>query len=402
MGMKYDFDKIIDRTGTHAMSLEGYEDYLFGETEGLDIKYPPEDMIRMWVADMEFETSVAIVNSLRQRIDHGIFGYTQRKGAAYISAFAQWTKERYDWSLNTDHLVSAKGVIPVLYKLINYTCKPHGSVLITTPSYAFFKHAADYNKVPLIKSDLINNRGHYTMDYEDIAYKIAHHNVSLFILCHPHNPTGRVWMEDELKKLTDLCLENDVFIIADEIHCDIVRNGVRFRPLASLYPDSDKIITCMAPSKTFNLAGFMFANVVIPNNTLRERWNSDHLPIENPLSLTAAHAAYAAGHDWLHQMNLYLDKNFVFASDYLKVHLPQAIHSIPAATYLMWIDLSAYFQKEENLTLFFANKAGVLLEGGDMFVDNADGFIRLNLACPRSKVEEGLKRICAAINAKSS
>ncbi len=395
--MKYDFDKIIDRSGTNAMSLEGYEDYLFEGENQLKIPCEKEDIIRMWVADMEFQTSQAIIDQLQHRIQHGIFGYTQRMGAPYIDAFLSWTKTRYNWEFAKEHLVSAKGVIPALFNLIKYICKPYGKVLITTPSYAFFKHAADFNGVPLVCSDLVYDQGDYAMDFDDLASKLSDPKVSLFILCNPHNPTGKLWSDDDLKTLGKLCLTHDVFIIADEIHCDILRVGKRFTPMAKLFPESDKIITCMSASKTFNLAGFMFANIVIPNKELRTKWLVEQLPIENPLSLAATYAAYSEGEEWLSQMTVYLDKNFDFVTNYLDKHLPKAIHQIPDGMYLMWIDLSSYFEQGENLTLFFANNAGVLLEGGNMFVDNADGFIRLNLACPRAKVEEGLKRICKAV-----
>jgi len=182
-------------------------------------------------------------------------------------------------------------------------------------------------------------------------------------------------------------------IISDEIHCDILRKGNHFTPLAKLFPESDQIITCMAPSKTFNLAGLMFANLIIPNAALRTQWINNHFSSENPLSITAARAAYTSGHAWLDELTLYLDDNFKFLKDYLAVHLPKAVFTIPEATYLAWINISAYFSDEENVALFFANKAGVLLEGGNMFVSNAKGYIRLNLACPRSRLEEGLRRI---------
>lgn len=186
-------------------------------------------------------------------------------------------------------------------------------------------------------------------------------------------------------------------VIADEVHCDLIRKDKTFCPLAKLFPDSDQIITTMAPSKTFNLAGFMFANIIIPNDAIRNIWKEKQLPIDNPLSIVAAQAAYEEGHEWLAQLSDYLDANYDFLQNYLREHLPMAVFQIPDATYLAWVDLSAYFSPNENLTLFFANKAGVLLEGGNMFVENADGFVRLNLACPRARLKEGLDRMVEAI-----
>lgn len=269
-----------------------------------------------------------------------------------------------------------------------------------TPSYAFFKHAADYNQVEVVYSDLIYENGQYTIDFEDLREKTADEEVALCIFCNPHNPTGRVWTEEELRQFGEICLEHKVMIISDEIHCDILRSDQTFTPLAKLFPDTDQIITCMAPSKTFNLAGILFANIIIPHEGLRKEWGKHHLGIENPLSLTAAQAAYLYGQPWLDALTVYLDDNFKFLNDFLELHLPKAVFQIPEATYLAWVNVRAYFAEGENLTLFFAEKAGVLLEGGNMFVSNADGFIRLNLACPKAVLEEGLHRIKSAIDAR--
>ena len=236
------------------------------------------------------------------------------------------------------------------------------------------------------------------MDFDDIRQKVEDEKLTLCILCSPHNPTGRLWTNEELKKLGQICFDNNVVVISDEVHCDLLRTDKKFTPLAKLFPDSQQIITCMAPSKTFNLAGLMLANIIIPNDVLREKWKKQHFPLDNPLSIAGAQAAYTSGHDWLQELTSYLDQNFEFLEKYLIKHLPEAIFQIPDSTYLAWINLSAYFDENENLTLFFANNSGVLLEGGNMFVSNADGYIRLNLACPRSVLEEGLNRIVKSIN----
>ena len=395
--MKYNFDKIIDRRNTNAMSMEGFRAYLFDENDELDFPCADDEFISMWIADMEFASPPEISEALKKRIDHGIFGYSQIFDPKYKSSFLDWTTSRYDWSFDTNHLVTSKGIIPALFALIEYICQPDEKVLIVTPSYAFFKHAADHNDRTLVTSDLICEAGHYAMDFEDLRNKAADEKVKLCIVCSPHNPTGRIWEDDELKKLGEICLENKVMIIADEIHCDLLRSGKKFTPMAKLFPTSDQIITCMAPSKTFNLAGFMISNIIIPNDELRNKWKEKQLPIDNPLSIVAAQTAYSEGQEWLSQLTLYLDENFSFLQNYLKEHLPKALFHIPDSTYLAWVDVSAYFPKNENLTLFFANQAGVLLEGGNMFVANSDGYIRLNLACPRIRLKEGLDRITQAI-----
>ena len=379
------------------MSVEGYGPYLFNGETKLDIKHDHQDLIRMWVADMEFAVAPQIIEEIKHRLDHPIFGYTGIFESEYADAFLNWCKTRYGWEFDREHLVNALGIIPALFSLIEYICEPGDKILFMTPSYAFFKHAADRNNIEIITSQLICKNGQYKMDYLDIERKAAQNDVKLCILCSPHNPTGRNWNEEELKKLGEICLTNKVHIIADEIHCDLLRANEKFTPLAKLFPDTDQITTCMSPSKTFNLAGFMFANVIIPNDQLRATWHERNLPIANPLSLAASQAAYQKGQEWLDELTIYLDSNFQFLKDFLSTNLPKAEYKLTEATYLAWVNLGAYFPKDENLTLFFANNAGVILEGGNMFVEHADGYVRLNLACPRVKLEEGLNRMAEAI-----
>lgn len=398
--MKYDFDEIIERRNTNAMNTDGFRDYIFHAPPTMKFPYADDEFIRMWVADMEFATPPAIIDAIKDRLDKKIFGYSQVFDPEYFEVFVNWTKEHYGWEFDKKDLFSSPGIIPALYELVEYICKPDEKVLIMTPSYAFFKHAADYNKNELVKSDLINDEGYYTIDFDDFESKAKDEKVSLCIFCNPHNPSGRVWKEEELKKIGEICLENDVMVISDEIHCDLLRNGQVHIPLAKLFPDTDQIITCMAPSKTFNMAGLMFANIIIPNENIKAIWSERHYPFDNPLSIAAAQAAYKHGDEWLTQLKDYLDGNFKFLKEYLEDNLPQSIFRISEATYLAWVDIKAYLPDEENYPLYFANNAGVLLEGGDMFVANSDGYIRLNLACPRSILEEGLIRISMTLNNK--
>lgn len=391
--MKYNFDEIIERRGTNAMNTDGFREYIFKATKDMVFPYKDEEFIRMWVADMEFATPPEIIQAIKDRADKQIFGYTKVFDPNYYRAFSNWTKELYDWTFDQEHLVFSHGIVPALFNLVEYICKPDEKVLIVTPSYAYFKYAADFNNIELVTSDLVNHEGYYTMDFEDLEAKAKDEKVTLCIFCNPHNPSGRVWTHEELKRFGDICLENDVLIISDEIHCDLLRNGMTHTPLAKLFPETDRIITCMSASKTFNLAGLLFSNIIIPNDDIRAVWNERYIYSENPLSIAATQAAYEHGHDWLNQLKDYLDSNFEFTKHYLEEHLPEAVYRIPEATYLAWVDISAYLPNEENLPLFFANNAGVLLEGGNMFVSNSDGYIRLNLACPRSILEEGLKRI---------
>ena len=395
--MSYDFNRIIDRQNTNCLNTDGFREYMFRDLDDLDFPCADDEFIRMWVADMEFATPDVIVENIKDRLDHGIFGYTRVYDSRYYKAFASWCRNRYGWEFEKEHLYTSQGVIPALNELVEYICQPDEKVLIVTPSYAFFKHAADYNQVGLVISELVNRDGYYEMDFEDIRRKAEDAKVTLAIFCNPHNPTGRVWTEKELTTFGDICLENGLRIISDEIHCDLLRLGYQHTPLAKLYPGSDRIITCMAPSKTFNMAGFMFANIIIPDDEVRAKWEARHYPFDNPLSIAAAQAAYEAGAPWLSELTAYLDSNFSYLDKFLRTELPLARFRIPESTYLAWVDISAYLPEEENLPLFFAKNAGVLLEGGNMFVSNSDGFIRLNVACPRSVLAEGLERCKKAI-----
>lgn len=397
--MKYNFDEVIERRGTNAMNTDGFRDYIFKATNDMKFPYEDDEFIRMWIADMEFATPEVVIDAMRERLDKRIFGYTKIFNSDYYKAFSAWTQKMYGWKCKQEDLFSSSGIIPALYELVEYICNPNDKVLIMTPSYAFFKYACEHNDTELVTSDLINIDGHYTIDFEDFEKKVSDENVKLFILCNPHNPSGRVWTHGELERVGELCFKHNVVIISDEIHCDLLRTGTVHTPMARVFPDSDQIITCMAPTKTFNLAGLAYSNIIIPNDYIKEVWNERHLAFDNPLNLVAAQAAYSNGFDWLEELKLYIDKNFELTKLFLDEHLPLANFKISESTYLAWVDLSSYLEGIDDLPLFFANNAGVLLEGGDMFVSNSDGFIRLNLACPKATVKEGLKRILKAVNA---
>ncbi|MEA5083631.1 MAG: PatB family C-S lyase [Lachnospiraceae bacterium] len=396
----YNFDEIIDRRNTNAMNTDGFRDYIFHADETMTFPYKDEEFIRMWVADMEFATPEEVINGIRERLDKRIFGYTRIFSNDYYKAFLNWCKRRYNWTFDKKDLVMSNGIIPALYELVEYICKPDEKVLFLTPSYAYFKHAADYNHRECICADLICENGEYTIDFEDFEKKASDEKTTLFIFCNPHNPTGRVWKEDELRKLSEIIERNNLWVISDEIHCDLTRVRQVHIPLGKIMPEYNQLITCMATSKTFNLAGLMISNIIIRDDKLKEIWFSRHYNFDNPLSIAAAQAAYEKGENWLNELQIYLDKNFEFTKKYLESHLPKAKFHISEATYLAWVDLSEYFEPDEKLPLFFAYKAGVLLEGGNMFVQNSNGFIRLNLACPKATVEEGLGRICEAVNTK--
>ncbi|KAA9300137.1 MULTISPECIES: MalY/PatB family protein [Aerococcus] len=400
--MAYDFDQIIDRRGTNALNTDGFRGYIFNADESMTFPFADEDFIRMWVADMEFATPDFVREAIKDRLDRQILGYTKVFSPDYYEAVVSWTERRNGWTFPREELVTAPGIIPALYELVSYICQSEeDKVLILTPSYAYFEKAVTANGNQLISSQLIHKDGKFSMDFDDLEEKFNQEDIKLCIFCNPHNPTGRIWTEEELQRFGQLIQAHKTWLISDEIHCDIRRPGLDYHPFAKLLPDYDRLVVTFAQSKAFNMAGLMFSNVVIRNQELRQIWKENHYNFENPLSLVGNQAAYEKGDQWLDEMNGYLADNFKFTKAFIDDYLPQAQFEIPAATYLAWVDVSAYLPEGlTDLPLYFANEAGVLLEGGDMFVNNSDGYIRLNLAMPRATLKEGLERIYQLLGQK--
>ncbi|NKB35985.1 MAG: putative C-S lyase [Gammaproteobacteria bacterium] len=390
----YNFDTTTERKDPNAVAQHGFKSYIFTEAQVAEFSYPDEELIPLWIADMAFPAAPEIVEAIKQRLDNPIFGYTKILDDSFYRAFVNWTRSRYGWEFAQEELLTTSGVIPALYSLIEYICEADDKVITFTPAYSYFKRSADYHNIDIVYSTLLNEQNEYRMDFNDFRKKASDPKVKVCIFCHPHNPTGRLWTEEELLDFGNICIENNITVISDEIHCDITRAGVVHTPLAKLFPDADNIITCMAPSKTFNLAGFLFANVIIPDEKLRRLWKRKHYLFENPLSLAAAQAAYEEGGSWLSELSTYLDNNFEFVKKTLAKQLPKAVFKVPEATYFAWLDMRAYFPEKENLTYYFAKHTGVIIEGGNMFVADAEGFMRINLACPQSVLKQALERIC--------
>ena len=399
--MMNEFDRIIDRSNTNALAVKGFADYLFEGSENFKLTHDQKDMISMWVADMAFASPAAASDAMKKRIAHPIFGYTMNFDDSYYIAFSNWSKKLYGWSFAKEALCVSSGVIPALYDLIAQICEADEKVLTFTPAYGYFKHAADHHNRELVTCSLNVSDGDYRIDFDDLRVKAADPKSKLFFLCHPHNPTGRIWTDKELQLFGEICLENNLIIVSDEVHCDLLRKGKTHTPLAKLFPQSDQIITCMAPSKTFNLAGLMTANIIISNPSLREIWQQRTQPFVNPISIAAAQGVYENGYEWLQSLRSYLDENFVELERDFRKHLPDAVFKIPDATYLAWIDLSAYFSPSVNLTQLFLEKAGVIIEGGEMFISDGGTRVRINVACPRSQLKEATQRIIKTVKSFS-
>ena len=399
--MKYDFDAIIDRRHTNALNTDGFRGYIFHAGPEKVFPYKDEEFVRMWVADMEFSVAPEILDALRQRIDRRIFGYTGLYDSEYYHIFAKWCRDHYDWTFPEEQLCVSSGIIPALYQLTELLCAGDDKVLVNTPAYGYFAHAAEYMGVEVLTSPLHKKAdGTFELDYEDFEKKCAHPQCKVVFWCNPQNPTGRMWTEEELRKAAAIMEKYDLWVVSDEIHCDLIRCGRRHIPMAKVMTDYPKLITCMAPTKTFNLAGLAFSNIIIRDKALRDRFRGRDkmIGMVNPMSLTAAEAAYTQGSAWHEALKAYLDGNFAFVKAFLTRELPEAVMYIPEATYLAWVDMNQCLPQGTDLPDFFANKAGVLLEGGNsLFVGNAEGYIRLNLAMPRSIIETGLTRMAQAV-----
>ena len=398
--MKYNFDEIIDRRNTNALNTDGFRGYIFHAGPEKVFPFKDEEFVRMWVADMEFATPPAICEAIKERVDRRIFGYTMMFDNAYYKALNGWCEKRYGWSFRQEELCFSPGIIPALYQLVEDLIGEGETFVITTPSYGYFLHAAEYNSVPVVCSDLIDHDGYFTIDFDDLEKKCSDPKVKMLLWCNPHNPTGRIWTEEELRRVAKIAEKHDLWLISDEIHCDLIRNGLCHTPMGKVMPDYRKLITCMSASKTFNMAGLMFSDIIIRDPVERERFiGRDKIAgMLNPLSIAAHQAAYEHCGEWLEELKEYLDENFRFVDGYLKDNLPKARFRIPEATYLAWVDLGDCLPDVDDLPGFFANEAGVLLEGGNsLFVGNAEGFVRLNLAMPRSIIETGLQRMKTAI-----
>ncbi|MCD8084008.1 MAG: aminotransferase class I/II-fold pyridoxal phosphate-dependent enzyme [Clostridiales bacterium] len=398
----YNFDQIIDRKNTNALNTDGFRGYIFHAGPEKVFPYKDDEFVRMWVADMEFGVAPEIIDAIRARLDRQIFGYTGVFDGGYFAAFKSWCERHYDWTPVQEELYYTPGIIPALYQLAESLCAKGEKVLISIPAYGYFLHAAEYANVEALTSPLQkDSKGEFHLDFEDFEKKCADPKCKLVFWCNPHNPTGRVWTVEEQEKIAAIVEKYNLWIVSDEIHCDLTRNGIRHTPMAKIMPNYKKLITCMAPTKTFNMAGLAFSNIMIRDEATRQEFKDrDKLfGMVNPISLTAAQAAYEHGDAWLSELRTYLDGNFAFVKKFLSEQIPEAVMNISESTYLSWVDMGKVLPDViDDLPGFFANNAGVLLEGGDgLFVGNARGYIHLNLAMPRSIIATGLQRMADAI-----
>ncbi|MCC8046718.1 MAG: pyridoxal phosphate-dependent aminotransferase [Clostridiales bacterium] len=386
-----DFDRVIDRHHTDSLK------YDFAVRRG-----KPEDVLPLWVADMDFPTSSYVLDAIKERVDHGIFGYTE-SGESYFNAVAEWMERRHGWQVKKDWLVKTPGVVFGLAMAVKAFTDSQDSVLIQQPVYYPFTEVITDNDRRVVSSDLVLGAdGRYHIDFEDFERKIVENRVKLFLLCSPHNPVGRVWRREELLRIGELCLKHGVLVVSDEIHQDFVYGRNRHLVFAGLKPEFEAIsITCTSPAKTFNLAGLQISNLFIPDPALRRKFRRQIAAAGysqlNTLGLTAGEAAYRYGETWYRGVMAYLEENITFLREYLARELPE-IHMIePEGTYLVWLDFRALELCGPDLERLIVQKARLWLDSGSIFGAAGEGFQRINVACPRATLEQALEQLKHAI-----
>ena len=384
----FDFDEIVPREGTDSIK--------FCDPKRINENSIP-GTIPMWIADMDFRCAPVITKALHERVDAGIFGYSEA-GSGYFDALEGWYRTRYGIEIDRGTVVMTAGVVTAIDSLTKLLTREGEGVIIMTPSYGPFSGAI--SKVEgrtALYNRLVMKDGVFTIDFEDLEKKASDPSAVLLILCNPHNPTGRVWTREELTEIISICRKNGVKIISDEIHSDITRTGVSVTSMLSMDCDDVLAAVCTAPSKTFNMAGNGLSNIIVKDPDLRKALAGSSHSMPSPFSLAATKAAYSGGAEWVDAMRAYLDENFRILSDFLSRELPECVFTVPGATYLAWVDMSAYGLGNRELEDLFASH-GVLIEAGGSFVDNADGFVRINIACPASVLREALERIRTALH----
>jgi cystathionine beta-lyase len=386
--MRYNFDEIIPREGTACVKYDLRKQY-FGRG----------DVIPLWVADMDFAVPGFVTEALKRRTEHPVYGYSILTDS-YYQSMIDWMKYKHSWVIQKEWIAFSPGIVTGLNLLVQAFTKPGDKVVIQPPVYFPFFQAVENNQRKLLFNQLVHRNGHYEMDFDDLERKFMD-GARMIILCSPHNPVGRVWTRPELAKLGALCMEHDVLIVSDEIHSDLVFNAYRHTPTHLVSEEvAARTITCVAPSKTFNLAGLATASVIISNPVLmkkfRETVDKVH-PGINIFGAVASEAAYSQGREWLFQLIEYLQGNVDYVENYLREKVPGVTTDHPEATYLMWLDFSPLKIQSSKLRTLLVEKAGVGLNDGRIFGPGGRGFQRMNVGCPRALLERALAAIEKAL-----
>lgn len=382
--MPYNFDEPVNRKNTHSLKW--------------DVK---EQELPMWVADMDFQTAPDIQEAIRERAAHGVFGYSIVPEEWY-QAYMGWWERRHHFSMEKEWLVFCTGVVPAISSMVRKLTTAGENVLVQTPVYNIFFNSIVNNGRNIAENPLRYDGNTYQMDFEDLERKLSDPQTTLMILCNPHNPVGRIWSREELEQVGGLCRKYHVTVISDEIHCDLTSPGQEYIPFASVSENCKNIsITCMAPTKAFNLAGLQTAAVAVPNPNLRHKvWrglNTDEVAEPNSFAVEAAVAAFTKGEAWLDDLREYIQENKNFAEDFLKKEVPQIKQVSSQATYLLWLDCREMQGCAAEFTQYLREHTGLYLSEGQQYGESGCFFIRMNIACPKSRLEDGLKRLAEGV-----
>ena len=385
------FDEVIERRNTDSLKFD------FAKQRGM-----PEDVLPLWVADMDFKTSSIVLDKIKERVEHGIFGYTET-GDNYFDALYSWLDKNHNFKIEKRWVVKTPGVVFAIASAIKAFTNEGDAVLIEQPVYYPFSGVIRDNKRRVVSNDLVLTGEKYQIDFDDFERKIVENKVKLFVLCNPHNPVGRVWTRSELVRLIDICIKHDVIIFSDEIHADFTYEGYTHIPLINADERiKDHCIIATAPTKTFNLAGLQISNIIIPGEEIRRKFIKDVDAVgyseANTIGIVACEAAYRYGQEWYEELKKYLKGNLDFVRDYLERELPQIKLIEPEGTYLIWLDFRGLSLCERELEELIVKKAGLWLDNGAIFGRTGAGFQRINIATNRSILKEALDRIKAAID----
>ena len=388
--MKYDFDQVIDRTGNRASK---YDERVK--------KFGTDQVIPLWVADMDFKTAQPIIDACEKKAREGIWGYTSRPDS-YFEAVKGWEKRRNGWDVDTSLMSWSLGVVPALSAIVKVFSKTGDKVMIQTPVYSEFYDVVEAWDRQVVENRLVEENGAWHIDFEDFEEKAK--DVKIFLLCSPHNPLGIVWTEEELRKMAEICIRNNVLLVSDEILSDLIFHGNKHLPTAGISQEiASHVITCVSATKTFNLAGLQASTTIFPNMEMKQRfdrfWTNMDIHRNNAFSSVAMEAAFNEGEEWLEQLLVYLSGNFDYIRDYCSRYIPKIKPSVPDATYLVWLDCRELGMDNEELRRFMIEKAGLGLNEGYTFGRSLSGYMRLNAACPRSVLEKALGQLKEAVAA---
>lgn len=387
--MKYNFEEVIDRGGEYSAKYDE-----------LEMKFGSKELIPLWIADMDLPVADEIIEAMKTRLEKKVFGYTTRPDF-YNHAIVDWFKSRHNYEVCQSSLIFSPGVIPSISLILQQMTSEGDNIIIQQPVYSPFESVIKNNNLEVKINPLIIDEGDYVMDYEHLE-SIIDTNTKFLILCNPHNPVGRVWRKDELLRIAEICLRHGVMIISDEIHCDLIFKGHRHIPIASLSKEVEDItITCVAPSKTFNIPGLQ-ASIIITTNPkiysiIEQAFTTIDIKRNNCFSLVATHAGYAHGHDWLDEVMAYIEGNADFVINYVNKHIPKLKIRKPEGTYLLWIDCTELELEDEALKSFMIDDAKLALGSGSDYGLGGSGYQRINIACSRKVLEKALEQLKVAV-----